>query len=266
MPITPSGSRNGCKRNNIERQLEFWKRQLEDAPALLEISTDFPRPAVQRYRGAKCSAYLTSDLSEKINALSRQEGVTLFMTLLSAWQLLLMRYSGQEQIIIGTPIAGRTKTETENLIGFFVNTLALRGDLSGDPTFRELLRRTRERALDAYTNQELPFDKLVEELNPERSLSYAPAVSSDVRAAKRRCDERKLCRFGNEQRKTVEPDGEIRFEPRCLSDKPSGLELQLEYDTDLFAEETAKQMLEHFRTILEAIAEDTDQRLTAFRC
>ena len=107
------------------RQLEFWKRQLEDAPALLELPTDYPRPAVQRFEGAKCSTFLSSDLTEKINALSRKEGVTLFMTLLSVWQLLLLRYSGQEQLVVGTPIAGRTKTEIENLNRLISSTRSL---------------------------------------------------------------------------------------------------------------------------------------------
>ncbi|MBA2736797.1 MAG: amino acid adenylation domain-containing protein [Pyrinomonadaceae bacterium] len=243
------------------RQLDFWKRQLEGAPALLELSTDFPRPAVQRYQGAKCSAYLSSDLSEKINALSRQEGVTLFMTLLSVWQLLLMRYSGQEQIVVGTPIAGRTKMEIENLIGFFVNTLALRGDLSGDPTFRELLRRARERSLEAYTNQELPFEKLVEELNPERSLSYAPlfqvmfALQNAATTGESFADlELSSVKLSSQTAKF-----DLSLDVFVLK---SGLELQLEYDTDLFAEETVRQMLEHFRTILEAITNNPEQHLT----
>ncbi len=245
-----------------DRQLEFWKEHLEGAPALLELPTDYPRPAVQRYRGARCSAFVSNDLTKKINALGRREGATLFMTLLSAWQLLLLRYSGQERIVVGTPIAGRTKTETENLIGFFVNTLALNGDLSGNPTFRELLRRTRERALDAYANQELPFEKLVEAINPERSLSYAPLFQvmftlQNAPAANRDFADLKLNREKTAG-KTAKFDLSLD-----VYEKADGLELELEYDTDLFAEETVRQMLEHFRTILEAITENAEQRLAS---
>ena len=243
------------------RQLDFWKRQLEDAPALLELPTDYTRPASQRYQGAKCSAFLSSDLSKRINALSRQEGVTLFMTLLSVWQLLLLRYSGQEQMVVGAPIAGRTQTEIENLIGFFVNTLALRGDLSGNPTFRELLRRTRDRALDAYANQELPFEKLVEELNPERSLSYAPLFQVMFALQNSALMNEN---FADLKLSSIKlPGRTAKFDLSLdVFVETDGLELQLEYDVDLFAEETVQQMLEHFRTILEAVTSKPEQRLT----
>ncbi len=242
-------------------QLDFWKRQLEGAPALLELPTDYARPAVQRYRGAQCTAFLSSDLTEKINALSRRQGVTLFMTLLSVWQLLLTRYSGQERLVVGTPIAGRTRAETENLIGFFVNTLALSGDLSGNPTFRELLKRTRERALEAYANQELPFEKLVEELNPERSLSYAPLFQVMFALQNAASNDEN---FADLQSSRVNlPSQTAKYDLSLdVFERDGELELELEYDTDLFAGETARQMLEHFCTILEAITRNPEQRLT----
>jgi amino acid adenylation domain-containing protein len=244
-----------------KRQLEFWKEHLSGAPALLEMPTDFPRPTVQRYQGAQCSALLPKNLTERIRDLSRQEGATLFMTLLSAWQLLLRRYSGQDQIVVGTPIAGRTKTETENLIGFFVNTLALRGDLAGNPTFRELLQRNKEQALAAYANQELPFEKLVEELNPERNLSYSPvfqvmfalqnSVSLGENFANLRISRLRL------------PSKTAKFNLSLdVFEKLDGLEFALEYDTDLFAEETIKQILGNFQTILEEIASNSERRIS----
>jgi amino acid adenylation domain-containing protein len=247
--------------DEYKRQLDFWKRHLKDAPPLLELPNDFPRPSVQRCRGARVSEFLSADLTEKIYALSRQEAVTLFMTLLSAWQIVLSRYSGQDQIVVGTPIAGRTGTETENLIGFFVNTLALRGDLSGNPRFIELLQRNRERALGAYSNQELPFEKLVEELNPERSLSCAPVFQvmfalQNAASMKENFANLKLC-------KEKSAGETAKFDLSLdVFEKENGLELLLEYDIDLFAGETVRQMLGNFRTVLEAVVVDPQKRLT----
>ncbi len=158
----------------LERQLSYWKGQLTGAPAVIDLPTDRPRPAVQSYRGAHQSMRLSRELTEKLKELSQREGATLFMTLLAAFQTLLMRYTSQEDIVIGSPIAGRNRAETENLIGFFINTLVLRTDLSGDPTFRELLGRVKELTFGAYEHQDVPFEKLVEELQPERSLSRNP--------------------------------------------------------------------------------------------
>ena len=135
----------------FEKQLDYWKRRLEDLP-LLQLPTDRPRPAVQTFRGARQSVLLSKDLKEELKALSRREGVTLFMTLLAAFKALLHRYTGQEDIIVGSPIAGRNRAEIEGLIGFFVNMLVMRTDLSGDPTFRELLGRVREVCLGAASS------------------------------------------------------------------------------------------------------------------
>ncbi|HEX2077834.1 MAG TPA: condensation domain-containing protein, partial [Longimicrobium sp.] len=158
----------------LDRQLAYWRERLADAPALLELPTDHPRPAVQTYRGATVPVELSVELLERLQALGRSEGATLYMTLLAAFQVLLSKYSGSKDIVVGTSIAGRTRKEFEELIGFFVNTLVLRTDLSGDPSFRETLRRVREATLGAYVHQELPFEKLVAELQPERSLSHSP--------------------------------------------------------------------------------------------
>ena len=160
----------------LEDQLSYWKKQLAGAPALLQLPTDRPRPAVQSYRGAVQSIELSQELTQGLQALSARQGVTLFMTLLAVFQTLLYRYTGQNDIVVGSPIANRNRAEIEGLIGFFVNTLVLRTDLSGNPTFKELLTRVRETALGAYTHQDLPFEKLVEELHPQRSLSRSPLV------------------------------------------------------------------------------------------
>ncbi|HEX8318267.1 condensation domain-containing protein, partial [Longimicrobium sp.] len=158
----------------LERQLAYWRVRLAGAPELLELPTDRPRPPVQTYRGATVPVELSAELLERLQALGRSEGATLYMVVLGAFQVLLSKYSGSEDVVVGSPIAGRTRKEVEELIGFFVNTLVLRTDLSGDPSFRETLRRVREATLGAYAHQELSFEKLVAELQPERSLGHTP--------------------------------------------------------------------------------------------
>ena len=165
--------RNWLQGENLDIQLSYWRKQL-DGLSTLQLPTDHLRPPVQTYRGASQSLELSAQLSQAIKGLGRREGVTLFMTLLAAFQTLLCRYCGQQDIAVGTPIAGRARQETEGLIGFFVNTLVLRADLSNNPTFKELLRQVRETTLEAYTHQDLPFEKLVEELHPERNPSISP--------------------------------------------------------------------------------------------
>ncbi|HYH80726.1 MAG TPA: condensation domain-containing protein, partial [Longimicrobium sp.] len=154
----------------LDRQLAYWRERLAGAPELLELPTDHPRPRVQTYRGATVPVELSPELLERLQVVGRSEGATLYMTLLGAFQVLLGKYAGSEDVVVGSPIAGRTRGEVEELIGIFVNTLVLRTDLSGDPSFREVLRRAREATLGAHEHQELPFEKLVVELQPERSL------------------------------------------------------------------------------------------------
>ena len=158
----------------LDKQLTYWKKHLAGAPASVDLPTDHPRPPMQSYRGAQRSIHLAKDLLDRLRELSRSHGATLFMTLLAAFDVLLSRYSGQQDVVIGTPIAGRNRAEVEKLIGFFVNTLVMRADLSGDPSFGELLDRVRETAMGAYAHQDLPFEKLVEELRPDRDLSRNP--------------------------------------------------------------------------------------------
>jgi non-ribosomal peptide synthetase component F len=157
----------------LESQLTYGRHQLAGAPPL-ELPTDYPRPRVKTFSGASQFVQLPADLRDELLALSQREGVTLFMTLLAAFQVLLARYTGQSDISVGTPIANRTRTELEGLIGFFVNTLVLRTDLSGNLSFIEVLKRVREVALGAYAHQDVPFEQLVEALQPERDLSRSP--------------------------------------------------------------------------------------------
>ena len=167
------GSRNGCE-EVLEKQMGYWRNQLAGTPPMLEMPTDRPRPPVQSYKGGYQPLIVESGLTQKLEQLSQRHGVTLFMSLLAAFKTLLYRYSGQTDICIGTPIAGRNRSEIEHLIGFFVNTLVMRTDLVGGMSFSEVIQRVKETALGAYANQDVPFEKLVESLQPEQNLSRSP--------------------------------------------------------------------------------------------
>ncbi|HET6764330.1 MAG TPA: amino acid adenylation domain-containing protein, partial [Longimicrobiaceae bacterium] len=244
----------------LNEQLAFWKGRLAGAPPVLELPTDRPRPPVQTFRGRTVSAALPRDLTERLNVLSRAEGGTLFMTLLAAFSALLGRWSGQTDVVIGSPIAGRTRGETEGLIGFFVNNLAMRTDLSGAPTFRELIRRARETTLDAYAHQDLPFERLVEELGIERSVSHSPVFQVLFNL---------LTQRGGAGPDAPPPPAEV-----VESDEPAKYDLTLtindvgadvfaaiNYNADLFDGATARRMLAHFRLLLEQVAARPDIRL-----
>ncbi|MGQ0634992.1 MAG: amino acid adenylation domain-containing protein [Planctomycetaceae bacterium] len=246
----------------LNRQIAYWKECLAGAPAILELPTDFPRPAVQSYRGTRQKLAIGRELVHRLQGLSRQEDVTLFMTLLTAFQVLLSRYSGQKDVVVGSAIAGRNRKELENMIGFFANTLALRSDLSGDPTFRDLLKRTREVTLGAYAHQDLPFEKLVDELQPERNLSHSPLFQV-------------MLLLQNAPRSplalpavTVEPvtiDGATtKFDlTLSLQETAEGLRGSLEYNTDLFEAETIARLIGHFTMLLEGIVADPGRRIGA---
>ena len=245
-------------------QLEYWKRQLGGALPVLDLPTDRPRPPVQTFRGATRSLVLPKSLSEKLVSLSREEGVTPFMTLLAAFQTLLYRYTGMDDIIVGSPIAGRTRIETEELIGLFVNTLVVRGDLSGNPTFRELLKRVRETAVEAYANQDVPFEKLVEMIRPERSLSRTPLFQVMCVLQAPSIDNLEL---GSLTISPPELDSETAKFDLTLSmvERPEGLNALFNYNTDLFDSPTITRMSEHFRTLLDAAVTDPGERLSGLR-
>jgi amino acid adenylation domain-containing protein len=247
----------------LDRQLAYWRERLAGAPELLELPTDRPRPAVQTFRGATVPFELAPELLERLQALGRGEGATLYMTLLGAFQVLLSKYAGSEDVVVGTPIAGRGRGEVEGLIGFFVNTLALRTDLSGDPSFRETLRRVREMTLGAYEHQEVPFERLVAELQPERSMSHSPLfqVSFTLQDGGGGGGGGALAGL------TVGGVGaamEIaKFDlSLTLSATPQGLFGGLNYATDLFERGTIERMLGHLARVLEQVADDADVRLS----
>ncbi|MFL5539196.1 MAG: non-ribosomal peptide synthetase, partial [Longimicrobiaceae bacterium] len=245
----------------LERQLSYWRERLAGAPELLELPTDRPRPAVQTYRGATVPMELSPELLERLQALGRSEGATLYMTLLGAFQVLLGKYAGSEDVVVGSPIAGRTRGEVEELIGFFVNTLVLRTDLSGDPSFREVLRRVRKATLGAYEHQEVPFEKLVVELQPERSLSHSPLFQ--VMFTLQNAGGGGGALPGLSVRAVGAEHASAQFDLSLeLAATPQGLRGELIYSTDLFERGTALRMLGHLARVLEQVAADADVRLS----
>jgi amino acid adenylation domain-containing protein len=243
------------------QQLTYWKNELANAPFVLELPTDQPRSVAQTSHGAKQTLSLGEHLSELVRQTSRQQGVTLFMLLMSAFQILLSLYSGQDDLLVGTPVAGRTMRETEELIGCFINTLVLRGNLSGNPSLCEVIKRTRETALHAYSHQELPFEKLVEELRPERSLSRTPIFQVMFVLQNETEPQLSLPRL------TAIPlaaeTATAKFDLTLgVTERPEGLDVWLSYSTDLFEAESAAAMLNDFKLLLETLVADCDQRLS----
>ena len=246
----------------LEGQLTHWRGRLQGAPARLELPTDRPRPAVQGHGGAVQRLELPPALTDSLRSLARAEEATLFMVLLAAFQTLLARWSGQDDVVVGTPIAGRTRAEVEELIGCFINTLALRTDLSGDPPFRALLERVRETTLDAYAHQDLPFERLVEAVQPERNLGYSPVFQAMLvlQNAPRSALELPGLRLRSVEREAHAAKFDLTL---SLVESGAGLAGALEYSTELFDAATAERLLEHLRTLLEGIAADPGARLRA---
>jgi amino acid adenylation domain-containing protein len=252
--------RQWLERDLLDRQLSYWKNQLQGEPAVLELPKDRLRPPVQTFNGARHSVQLSQKTTEALKELSHSEGVTLFMTVLAAYQTLLYRYTGQENITVGTPVAGRNAAELENLIGFFVNTLPLRTTLTGSLTFNELLARVRETSLEAFANQDLPFEQLVEAMQPERDLSRTPLFQV-------------MFAFQNVPREVFHVSG-LKFERRRIENHTSKFDLTLfaaeaaeklyftfEYNTDLFEPARIERMAEHFEVLLEAIVAEPETRI-----
>jgi amino acid adenylation domain-containing protein len=246
--------REWLRGEELERQVEYWRRQLAEAPPVLELPTDRARPALQSFRSAIVPVKLSPRLVDALKALSRQEGATLFMTLLAAWQVLLARYTGQDDIVVGAPIANRMRAELEPLVGFFVNTLALRADLSADPTFVELLRQVREVCLGAYQHQDVPFEKLVEELQPERSLSHSPIFQVMFALQNAPMGALELPQLVLSPVEPLETPPLIFELNLILSEVGQGMEGSLIYHTDIFDKPFIERMEEGFRILLEGVA------------
>ncbi|MFP2910880.1 amino acid adenylation domain-containing protein, partial [Pyxidicoccus sp. 3LFB2] len=252
--------REWLKGEVLEAQLAFWKSQLHGAPAALELPTDKPRPAVRRFEGEHLDFRWPRALWDSVTVLAHREGATPFMVLLAAFQTVLSRYSGQDDVSVGSPIANRTRSETEGLIGFFVNTLVLRARLGGNPTFRQLLAQVREATLGAYAHQDIPFERLVEELKPERDLSRSPLFQVMFMLQNAPTPELRLSGL------TLAPlDTEVRTSKFDLSlgmtEVPQGLSVTVAYNRDLFERDTPSRMVGHLRVLLEAALRAPDTRL-----
>ena len=245
----------------LEKHLSYWRQKLAGINPVSPLPTDRPRPAVQSFRGSVEKFKLNQNLAQKLRRLSQQSGATLFMTLLSAFFVLLYRYSSESDLVIGSAIANRNRVEIEPLIGFFANILVLRSQCSDEATFAELLTHVKQTIQEAYTHQDLPFEKLVEELLPERNLSYNPLVQVMFALQNAQKEFWNLPGLKVTQTEesiiTVTMDLEVHF-----WELPSGYEGYFIYNTDLFDRATITQMMEHFQTLLEAIVANPQQKLS----
>src|SRR5438876_11233816 len=245
----------------IAGQLDYWKKQLAGARGFLELPADRPRPTLQTFRGARHPLSLSPAGTVSLKALCQQEGVTLFIALLAVVQALLKRYTGQEDILVGTPVANRTRKELEDMIGYFLNTLVLRGDLSGDPTFRELLRRAKETVLGALGHQDLPLEKLIDALQPERNQSYTPLFQVLFVLQNTPIPDLQLPVL------VVHPfeidNRTAKFElTLSLAETSDGLTGWIEYGMDLFDADRIERLAGHFQTIIEDVTANPDTRLS----
>ncbi len=248
-------------REIYQKHLSYWKKQLDGAPPLLELPLDYARPTLQTFTGKKHSQHLSKCLSETLKTLSQNEGVTLFMTLLAAFNVLLYRYTGTEDILVGTPVAGRNRSEVEPLIGFFINTLVLRTDLKGNPSFQELLSRVKEVTLGAYEHQEMPFEKLVEELQPERSLSYNPLFQVWFNMVNLKFKPLELPDLTVELLSSSEAASKFDI-TLYVREQSESITLDWVYNRELFNPETITGMAERFQTLLESIIAAPDQSIS----
>nr|WP_244239126.1 non-ribosomal peptide synthetase [Corallococcus carmarthensis] len=246
----------------LRQEVSWWEAKLSGAPAVLELPTDFPRPAVRSNAGATFSFTLPRELTEALKSLGHREGGSLFMVLMAAWQGLLSRYTGQQDISVGSPIAGRTRAETEGLIGFFVNTLVLRAKVEEGQSFRALLQQVRTTVLESYEHQEVPFEKLVEALQPMRSLSHTPLFQTLLALQNVPTEDVRLpdlrMRGMTAAQATSKFDVSVFF-----TEGADGLRGTLEYSTALFQRSTVERMAGHLRTVLEAVAAKPEQSVAA---
>ncbi|HEX6717638.1 MAG TPA: amino acid adenylation domain-containing protein, partial [Pyrinomonadaceae bacterium] len=246
----------------LDKSISYWKEQLAGAPSLLELPTDRPRPPSQGFGGARQPVVIPHELTESLRKLGEQQNATLFMVLLAAFKVLLFRHAGQEDIVVGVPIAGRNKPELENVIGLFVNMLAVRTDLFGNPTFRELLIRVREAAVGAYEHQDLPFEKLVEVMQPERDTSYSPLFQVMFHLGNMGIPSFNLPGL---MLTPLDADtGTSKFDLTLdLVESSTGLKGWIDYSTDLFDHGTIQRLSERFQTLLKSVVADPETPISS---
>ncbi|MBC6431552.1 amino acid adenylation domain-containing protein [Nostoc sp. HG1] len=253
--------RNWLQGDVLQTQLSYWQQQLANAPAFLSLPADRRRPAVQTFNGAHQEFTLSKELTARLAKLSQQQGVTLFMTLLAAFDTLLYRYTGQEDILVGSPIANRNRSEIEGLIGFFVNSLVMRTNLSGDPSFSELLGRVREMAMDAYSHQDLPFEMLVEALQPERDLGHTPLFQVMFVLENTPIPQIELAGLNVTPLMTASTTAKFDL-TLAMENTATGLVGWWVYNTDLFDVSTIERMTGHFLRLLEGIVANPKKRIS----
>jgi hypothetical protein len=254
---------DALRRDELHEDVAYWRRTLAGAPPFLDLPADHPRPARQTFRGERQFGRISGDVAERLRALGRAQGATLFMTLLAAWYTLLFRYTGQTDLVVGAPVSGRDETGTERMIGCFVNMLPLRCSLAGDPAFSELVRRVRDVAVGAYGHQRLPFDKLVEELKPARDARRAPVFQV-------------VLNMGSYADVWSPPAPGLRVQLLDLQHEPSmvdvtlyatdlsdGVQLRVVYKADLFDRASMRQMLDRFETLVMGAAGDPETPISA---
>lgn len=247
--------------DKLQGHLDYWLQQLDDAPAVLELPTDRPRPPEPSYRGQWRATQLTSDLRDQLQSLAQQSGCTMFMLTFAAFATLLHKYSGEDELVIGTPISGRQRSELEGLIGFFLNTLALRVAATDETRFSDLLAQIKQTALAAYAHQELPFEKLVEELQPDRDMSHTPIFQHMFIWQDSASPKLQMADLETESATLVSHDTAKFDLTLAMTNTPDGIEAGFEYNTDLFDGETIERMLEHLRSLLQCVAANPTLRL-----
>ncbi|WAC73177.1 amino acid adenylation domain-containing protein [Roseateles sp. SL47] len=246
----------------LRQQTQYWKEQLGGAPALLELPTDRPRPVEQSYEGGQWRFEIPAQVSAGLQGLAQSQGATLFMTLLAGWAVLLSRLSGQKDIVVGTPVANRQRSEVEGLIGFFVNTLALRVRLEDDPTVQELLQQVKASTLDAYEHQDLPFEQVVEALQPQRSLSHSPLFQNML--SLNNTPVQGPLQLSGLSISTLAPDsGSTQFDlSLALSETPEGLSATLSYASALYEPSSIQRLEGYLQAVLRGLVEDPTQRVS----
>ncbi len=251
------------EKGDLESQITYWRKKLSGEIPVLDLPIDFPRPNEQTFNGDSINFELSTELTSKLKELSQKSGVTLNMTLLTIFKILLYRYTGQKDLLVGTPVAGRNMEEIENLIGFFVNTLVIRSEVKGNESFIDLLNQVKNTCLEAYSNQDMPFEKIVEDLKPDRNLSVSPIFQ--VMFSLQNTIEHEI-NLSNLEVESVDIDTKIsKYDLSLFMEEREGLLLgEFQFNTDLFYHNTIQRMMKHFKNLVEQIVEDVNRLISRY--